>query len=90
MTNNNIIKIHSFQHLFPELTERQFRILEMYALGKTQKNIYHSLRCSKTAIDKHFVNLKVIFECETTSDLRGIYLNRFLRTIAIYSNMQQH
>jgi DNA-binding NarL/FixJ family response regulator len=63
---------------FPELTQKQFVVLELYATGTSQKQIEAQLSISADAIRDHIGAIKRKFGCTYTSEIRQVYLSRVI------------
>lgn len=63
---------------FPELTEKQFSTLTLYAIGKTTKDIQLTIGCSRTTVEKHLSNARYIMNCSRSGELRTVFFLRVL------------
>lgn len=69
---------HNFHYAFPELTFRQYSILQAYSLGVTQKQIAVIHNITDSTVKEHLQVLRTKLGCHSTSELRYIFLTRLL------------
>lgn len=64
------------EHIFPDLTTRQYEILSEYAVGRSTRELEIIFGCSRTAIEKHLYEIRYKFNCSKSGELRIIFNNR--------------
>jgi DNA-binding NarL/FixJ family response regulator len=69
------------QTFFPELTLKQFSVLELYALGVPTKSIHTRLEVSEATIREHLAAIRIKFGCTCTNEIRQVYLSRLINFI---------
>lgn len=73
----------NFNYLFPELTVKQYTVLEMFSLGAQQKQVAAQLDISTDAVKQHLNVIKKKLACQNTSEVRYIYLTRIMHLMAL-------
>ncbi len=73
----------NFNYLFPELTAKQYTVLEMFSLGAQQKQVAAQLEISTDAVKQHMNVIKKKLACQNTSEIRYIYLTRIMHLMAM-------
>ncbi|WP_353958870.1 helix-turn-helix transcriptional regulator [Vibrio tapetis] len=74
---------NDFTHLFPELTELQYLVIHQYSTGYSTKVIAMNMTCTIDNVNAHLKALRKKLACNSSSDLRTIYLNRVMGAIAM-------
>ncbi|EIK4811104.1 helix-turn-helix transcriptional regulator [Vibrio parahaemolyticus] len=69
---------NNLHYTFPELTFRQYSILQAYSLGVTQKQIAVVHNITDSTVKEHLQAIRTKLGCHSTSDLRYIFLTRLL------------
>ena len=69
------------KNAFPELTNKQYKVLELYSLGCIQKQVAQQLNISCNTLKEHLYAIKHKLGCTSISELRAIFLNRLLSVI---------
>lgn len=80
---NNTKPIDNFDYLFPELTSKQYKVLEMYASGAPQKQLSIQLDISTDTVKEHLFSIKKKLGCQNTLEIRYVYLSRVMNVIAL-------
>lgn len=70
---------------FPELTQKQFVILELYATGLPTKLIQQKLDISASSVTEHMNAIKTKLGCAYTNEMRQVYLSRLM--LAVYNKL---
>ncbi|NOI41063.1 hypothetical protein BCU71_21585 [Vibrio lentus] len=79
---NDLKNIGRFNYLFPELTCKQYKVLEMYASGAPQKQLSIQLGISTDTVKEHLSLIKKKLGCQNTLEIRYVYLTRVMAVIA--------
>ncbi|MFA0535077.1 helix-turn-helix transcriptional regulator, partial [Vibrio sp. 10N.222.54.E8] len=79
----NVKPIDNFNYLFPELTCKQYKVLEMYASGSPQKQLSIQLDLSIDTVKEHLLLIKKKLGCQNTLEIRYVYLSRLMGVIAL-------
>ncbi|QFT13601.1 Bacterial regulatory protein, LuxR family (plasmid) [Vibrio sp. THAF190c] len=75
--------IDKFEYLFPELTFKQYKVLEVYASGAPQKQLSIQLGISPDTVKEHLSTIKKKLGCQNTLEIRYVYLTRIMGVIAL-------
>ncbi|MDH5929078.1 helix-turn-helix transcriptional regulator [Vibrio lentus] len=79
----NTSPVNTFKHLFPELTQKQYSVLEVYAFGAPQKQLCIQLDISIDTVREHLFSIKQKLGCQNTLEIRYVYLSRLMGVIAL-------
>jgi len=83
MTNKQ--HVENFSYLFPELTDKQYLVLQMFTYGSAPKQLASYLGVSQATVNQHMAAVKKKLNCPTTSDLRYVFLTRVMGVVALQS-----
>ncbi len=72
--------------IFPTLTQRQLEILHDYSIGMTQNQIQRKSDCSRQAVERHLSDIRAEFGCETSNEIRTVFLNNLILRVLIISS----
>lgn len=83
MINNQ--RVENFSYLFPELTDKQYLVLQMFTYGSAPKQLASQMGISQATVNQHMSAVKKKLNCPTTSDLRYVFLTRIMGVVALQS-----
>lgn len=76
--------MNALYQLFPELTSKQFSILEQYACGLTTEEIATRNLITRDAVNRTLKAVRDKYNSTSSNDLRFIYLSRVFNSFAKY------
>ncbi|WP_417852338.1 helix-turn-helix domain-containing protein [Vibrio europaeus] len=77
-------KAMAFKTLFIELTDRQYQVLYLHSYGLGVKEIARFLKITERTTKFHLTDLRRIFDCHSSNELRLIYMSRLNTILASY------
>ncbi|WP_390241211.1 response regulator transcription factor [Vibrio sp. R78045] len=76
--DNDIGRLNS---LFPILTEKQFKVLHLFAMGVSTKNIAAQMQTSEQNVKNHQKTIRDKFNCSNSQDVRMVYMTRIVSAV---------